>query len=74
MISHQGIVETGVVVSETVGSVTGGAVSETDDPVTGAAGFMAGIDAVVCCDVSVGAAVTVSVGTVVVTGEAVVTL
>lgn len=55
MISHQGIVETGTVVSETDGSVTGGEVS--DAVVTGAAGFMAGIDAAVCAVVG---AVTVS--------------
>lgn len=63
MISHQGIVETGVVVvtvvSETGGSVTGADVSE--GVVTGSAGFMAGTVEVVCaavvCDV---AAVTVS--------------
>lgn len=63
MISHQGIVETGVVVvtvvSETGGSVTGADVSE--GVVTGSAGFMAGTVEAVCaavvCDV---AAVTVS--------------
>lgn len=63
IISHQGIVETGVVVvtvvSETGGSVTGADVSE--GVVTGSAGFIAGTVEVVCatvvCDV---AAVTVS--------------
>ena len=49
MISHQGIVETGVVVvtvvSETGGSVTGADVSE--GVVTGSAGFIAGTVAVV---------------------------
>lgn len=63
MISHQGIVETGVVVvtvvSETGGSVTGADVSE--DVVTGSAGFITGTVAVVCAAVVCGgAAVTVS--------------
>ena len=53
IISHQGIVETGVVVvtvvSETGSSVTGADVSE--GVVTGAAGFMAGTVEAVCAAV-----------------------